>query len=297
MKHKSLLVLAIILLSLKSFAQNDLLERLQVLQNKTVKYYNIDNYLITSEIFNSDLNDKRLNILYRKYDIKTKDLKSKNPEIPYNHIYIKKENSVSDQLTQKNSYYFVENKDKMTVIIRFSNMTSIDQDLEKKMVNLIVENTIPKENYASLRIDSINFAGRNIKLNNSCYWTNVNTVQCPYLGEMNWSLHSDLNSAQTALDNQLLITKTKKGIKIIYDELVEVEFEGTPTKAKKVVIDFNGGTSLLLGITGNKTLTVYYVAENIRNHYLACVLSFWNNDDITSTGLPQLLNQVMKINN
>ncbi len=48
-------------------------------------------------------------------------------------------------------------------------------------------------------------------------------------------------------------------------------------------------------MTGGKTLTIYYIAEKVRGNYLSCVLSYWNNDVITETGLPPLLNEVMKL--
>ncbi len=292
---KSSVLVILILFSLKSYAQSEIVDRLQVLQSKAVKYYNIDGYLITSEIFNSDLKDKRLKAVLRKYNIKDDDAKTKNTGIIYDNFYVRQELRIADSLIQKDSYYFIENKEKMTVVIQFSAMNETDKDFENSIIDLILEKKIPKENFASLRTDNINFVGRKMRLSGSCYWTNVNTIQCPYCGEMNWGLHKDLKDAQKTVNEQLMLTKSRNGVKVTSEELVDIEFENTPTKAKKVVTDFTGVKSLLAGASGGKTLTIYYVAEKIRNNYISCVLSFWNNDEITETGLPPLLNEVMKI--
>jgi hypothetical protein len=148
-----------------------------------------------------------------------------------------------------------------------------------------------------MKIDSINFAGRKIKLGNNCNWTNVNTVQCPYYGEMNWSVHKDLKDAKNSVEQQLAITKSRKNGKVISEETVEVEFEGSDTQAKKVIYDFTGMTSLLVGMSGGKTLTIYYVVTKVRGNYVSCVMSFWNNDTITENGLAPLLEEVMKLKN
>ena len=147
----------------------------------------------------------------------------------------------------------------------------------------------------NVKIDSINFAGRKIKLGNSCNWTNVNTVQCPYYGEMNWSVHKDLEDAKNTVEQQFSITKSRKNGKVISEEIVDIEFEGTETKAKKVIYDFTGLTSVLASMSGGKILTIFYVATEVRGNYVSCVLSFWNNDTITENGLAPLLEKVMKL--
>ncbi|WP_431165964.1 hypothetical protein [Tenacibaculum halocynthiae] len=84
-------------------------------------------------------------------------------------------------------------------------------------------------------------------------------------------------------------------MKIISEEIVKIEFEGTETKAKKIIYDFTGITSVLANISGGKTLTIYYIATKVRDNYVSCVLSFWNNDTITKNGLAPLLEEVMKL--
>ena len=160
---------------------------------------------------------------------------------------------------------------------------------------LIINNEIPKSVYAPLEIASINFAGRKITLGKSCHWMGINNVQCPYYGQINWSVHKTLDDASQSVTNQYNIIKVKRGGKIISEEFVDVIFEGTEVKAKKVVYDFKGVASLLVGMSGGKTLTIYFVASPGRQNFVSCIMSFWNNDSVNPSGLPPLLEEVMKL--
>lgn len=276
--------------------ENNVLERLSALNNNGKIWYNIDGYSITSEKFNNTFDEKGLKKVFRKHQITDSDVKTKDDQIKFNNLFISKQQKITDNNFQTNNYYFVENPDKTVSVIWFIKNGKTDKETEEKMVNLIIENKIPEENFVPMKITSINFAGRKIELGNSCYWTFLNTVQCPYLGEMNWSVHRNLESAKEAIENQLNITKSKKGGKVASEEIVDVEFEGVQTKAKKVIYDFTGVASALAGMSGGKNLTVYYVAENVRNKNVSCVMSFWNNDQINpETKLPPLLEKIMKL--
>lgn len=293
---KALNLFFILIFSVCFSQENNVLERLSALNNNVKICYNIDGYSITSEKFNNSFDDKGLKKVFRKHQITDSDVKTKDDQIKFNNLFISKQQKIDDNNFQTNNYYFVENPDKTVSVIWFIKNGKTDKETEEKMVKLIIENKIPEENFVPMKITSINFAGRKIELGNSCYWTFLNTVQCPYLGEMNWSVHRDLESAKEAIENQLNITKSKKGGKVASEEIVDVEFEGVQTKAKKVIYDFTGIASALAGMSGGKNLTVYYVAENVRNKNVSCVMSFWNNDQINpETKLPPLLEKIMKL--
>lgn len=278
-----------------SFAKNDsIFNRLQAISNNGLTFYNIDGYKITSQTLSYPFNEKGLKKAYRKYSIKKDEKKSKDEQLPFENYYVTNNEEITEKLVQNNSYYFIENYDLIT-IIQFISINKRDKEFERTIVKPIIEKTIPKENYASMTIDSINFAGRKIKLGTSCNWTNINTVQCPYYGEMNWSVHKGLRDAKNTVEQQFAITKSRKSGKVISEETVEIEFEGTETSAKKVIYDFTGITSVLASMSGGKTLTIYYVATEVRGNYVSCVLSFWNNDTITENGLAPLLEKVMKL--
>ncbi|WP_404986049.1 hypothetical protein ACI513_02870 [Chryseobacterium sp. M5] len=293
---KAINLFFILIFSVCFSQENNVLERLSALNNNGKIWYNIDGYSITSEKFNNSFDEKGLKKVFRKHQITDSDAKTKDDQIKFNNLFISKQQKIADNNFQTNNYYFVENPDKTVSAVWFIKNGKTDKETEEKMVKLIIENKIPEENFVPMKITSINFAGRKIELGNSCYWTFLNTVQCPYLGEMNWSVHRNLESAKEAVENQLNITKSKKGGKVTSEEIVDVEFEGVQTKAKKVIYDFTGIASALAGMSGGKNLTVYYVAENVRNKNVSCVMSFWNNDQINpETKLPPLLEKIMKL--
>ena len=293
---KKLIIIIFLFVASVSFAQNEnLFERLQAINNSGITFYDVDGYIIASKTLEYKFTKKGLKKVYRKYSIKKKDDKTKDTLLKYNNYYVSNTDKLTDSLTQYNSYYFVENEKNRVTIIQFGSINKSDREFERKFTNLILNKEIPKKCFNPMVIDSINFAGRKIKLGSSCQWTNVNTVQCPYYGEMNWSVHKDLKDAENTVEQQFEITKSRKSGKIISEKIVEIEFEGTETKAKKIIYDFTGVTSLLAGMSGGKTLTIYYVATEVRNNYVSCVLSFWNNDTITENGIAPLLEKVMKI--
>ena len=294
---KKLITIILLFTITSSFGQKDsVFNRLQVINNNGLYFYNIDGYNITKQTLKYSFTEKGLKKAYRKYSIKKKVKKTKDEQLPYNNYYIKNDENVTENLVQNNSYYFIENYELIT-IIQFSSINKRDKEFERSIVKIIIENSIPEENYTSVRIDSINFAGRKIKLGKGCNWMNVNNVQCPYFGQMNWSIHKDLEDAKNSVEQQFSITKSRKGGKVISEEIVDIEFEGIETKAKKVIYDFTGLTSVLASMSGGKTLTIFYVATEVRGNFVSCVLSFWNNDTITENGLAPLLEEVMKLKN
>lgn len=279
-----------------SFAQNDnIFSRLQAINNNRISFFNIDGYTITSQTLNYPFTEKGLKKVYRKYSIKNNEEKTKDEQLAYNNYFVENDDNITESLVQNNTYYFIEDREKRITIVQFSSINKRNKEFERTIIKPIIENEIPKENYTSMTIDSINFAGRKIKLGNSCNWTNVNTVQCPYYGEMNWSVHKELEDAKNTVAQQFEINKSRKNGKVISEEMVDIVFEGTETKAKKVIYDFTGLTSVLASMSGGKTLTIYYVAAEVRGNYVSCVLSFWNNDTITENGLAPLLEKVMKL--
>jgi archaellum component FlaF (FlaF/FlaG flagellin family) len=294
---KSILYLLLLLTTASSFCQDndDFAKRLKALNNQTIIFYNVDGVEFSSQTFSNEFSEKGLKKIYRKYSISDSDLKVQDKKLENNNFYITKSEIVAENVNQISSYYFVENKSKTVTVFWFGYFGALNQDFERKYVNLILENKIPNEVFESMTIESIDFAGRQLELGNSCYWTNINTVQCPYYGEMNWSVHKTIESAKNSIHNQFTITKNKKGGKVLSEEEVDVLFEGTETKAKKVIYDFTGSKSLLAGMSGGKTLTIYYVACQVRENYVSCCMSFWNNDTITVSGLSPLLEKVMQL--
>ena len=195
-----------------------------------------------------------------------------------------------------NVVMLIESSDKKVIGLTFTSVNKSDKNLEREFVRLIRNSKIPDSVYSPLQVDNINFVGRKIPLGSRCHWMGVNNVQCTYLGQMNWSIHRSLDDATEKINVQFKSIAGKKG-KIISDTTVTVIFEGTETTARKIVYDFTGITSVLVGLSGGKTLTVYYVATSVRNKLVSCVMSHWNNDQINPSGLSPLLEEVMKLKN
>lgn len=275
-------------------AQNDsIFNRLQAIQNNSISYYNVDGINFSSETFNYKFTEKDLKKIYRKFSIKKRDVKTKDLDLGHNNFHISKSEEKAAGLVLRDSYYFVENLDGRVTVIWFYAYKPIPKELERKMVSAIVNNNIPESCFNSRNTEMINFAGRELELSDICQWTDVNNIQCPYYGQMNWSSHATKESAEEAITTQLKITENRKGIKKLSEETINIIFEGKPTEALRVVYDLTGATSLLAGMSGGKTLTTYYVSQEVRGKYLSCVLSHWNNDNINESGLPALLEQVM----
>jgi len=294
---KSLFLLIVALTTTLSFCQekDDFSKRLKAINNQTIIFYNIDGVDFSSQTFSNEFSEKGLKKLYKKYSINESDIKVKDDSLKNNNFYITKSENVAENINQISSYYFVENQNKTVSVFWFGYYNKLNKEFERKYVNHILNDEIPKEVFEPMTIESIDFAGRKIELGNSCNWTNINTVQCPYYGEMNWSVHKTIETAKNSIDNQFNITKSRKGGKVISEEEIDVIFEETETKAKKVIYDFTGAKSLLAGMSGGKTLTIYYVACKVRENYVSCCMSFWNNDTITENGLAPLLEKVMKL--
>lgn len=278
------------------FAQNEeLFNRLRAINNSDTTFYNVDGIDFSKQTLSSDFNDKNLKKAYRKYSIKKKDLKERDDLLNFENYKVTNREEFPDGLVAVNVNYFVKNKDNRISVFWFGYFDKSNPEFERKMIDLILNDAIPKTCFSSIKTNTINFAGREIELGDNCNWMNINNIQCPYYGQMNWSLHKTKTSADVSIQNQLKATKTKNGGKVFSEEDVDIVFEGVPTKAKKVLYDFTGVTSLLASMSGGKNLTIYYVSAKVRETYISCVLSFWNNDNINPSGLPPLLDQIMSI--
>ena len=267
-----------------------LLDRLSAIKNGDRDFYAIDGYTITNEDLKLPFDEKGFKKAYRKLKINAQDAQS-NPRIHTDNYLVNR-----DKEEYVESLYFVKSPANTISLVWFSKLRDREVEVEEALVNLIVENKIPQELFAPTDARSIDFAGRKIPMLDDCYFTGINIVQCPYNGEMNWGVYRTLEDAQQAVAEQFAVNKQRKMFKPIEEEEVEVLFEEIPTKAKRVVFDIKGVASALAGMSGGKTLTVYYVAQVVRNRPIACVMSFWNNDNINATtGLPLLLSRVMQL--
>lgn len=269
--------------------------RLQAISNHGVDFFNVDGIEITSQKIDAEFSAKNISKKFKQLSIKVNELNFSDSLLKIKNFYLLKSNEEPAGLFNNLSFYFIESKDHKMVGITFAMINKTDKEFERKFINLIYNDSIPKTLYNSTDLEFINFAGRKIPLGGNCHWMGINNLQCPYYGQMNWSLHKDLDDASKTINNHFQSIKARKNGKIVSDSTVNVIFEGTPTTARRVIFDFTGVTSALVGMSGGKTLTIYFVAVEVRHNIVSCVMSFWNNDQINSSGLSPLLEKVMKL--
>lgn len=292
-----LLTLILLLTTCFVFGQDStsLFSRLNGISNSGIDFFNVDGIEITVQKVETELNPKNISKKFKNLSVKEKEITSSDSTLEFPNYYVSKSKVATEQLTMNMNYYFFKNAEDKVVGISFITINKTDKELERKFARLIKDNAIPKEVYSSLNIDDINFAGRKIPLGSGCRWMGINNVQCPYWGQLNWSVHKTLEDATSSVNNQFMSIKAGNKGKIVSDTTVAVIFEGAETNAKKIIFDITGVNSVLVGMSGGKTLTVYFIAAPVRNNFVSCVMSFWNNDQINPSGLPPLLEQVMKL--
>ena len=273
----------------------NLFARLQGISNRGVDFFNVDGIEITSQKLDIEFSAKNCAKKFSQLKIKEKELTTSDNLLDFRNFYVYKSQEDPQNFFQNITYYFVESPDKKLIAFTFASINKNDKEFERNFIKLVCNNSIPKSVYNSVEIDSIDFAGRKIPLGRSCRWMGVNNVQCPSYGQMNWSVHKDLEDASETINNQFVSVFSRKGGKVVSDTIVDVIFEGVETTARKVVYNFTGAKSLLLKMEGSNQLTIYLVSAAVRDNFVSCVMSFWRSDQINPSGLPPLLEQVMKL--
>jgi len=297
MKTKVLFLTLISIIVCNVYGQADerFFTRLQGISNRGVDFFNVDGIEITSQKINAEFSVNNCEKRFPQLKIKKKDLTTSDSLLGFRNFYVFKSQEDPKNFFNNMSYYFVESPDNKLIAFTFASINKNDKEFERNFIKLVCNNTIPDSIYNSPEIANINFAGRKIPLGNNCRWMGVNNVQCPYYGQMNWSVHKDLEDASTTIENHYAVLKSKKGVKVVSEEIVDVIFEGVETTAQKAVLDFTGARGLLLSMEGSKRLTVYLVSVPIRDNFVSCVMSYWASNQINPSGLPPLLEQVMKL--
>lgn len=273
----------------------DVFSRLQAISNNGIDFFNVDGIEITSKRTSATFSPKNISKEFKQFKIKKKELVKGDSLLGFQNYYVFKTQEEPKGYHNNISYYFVKDSDNRIVGFTFASINKTDKEFERNFIKSVMNKQIPNFVYNDLQADTIDFAGRKIPLGSNCNWMGVNNIQCRYYGQMNWSVHQNLEDARETMNNQFASIKSRKNGEVVADTTVNVIFEGKETEAKKIIYDFTGVTSALAGMSGGKTLTIYYVAAPVRNNYVSCVMSFWNNDQINPSGLPPLLEQVMKL--
>ncbi len=278
-----------------AFAQEKtLVERLEAIDTGQYTFYESDGMVITKRTFSNDFSEKGLAKTQRHLNIKSKEfVKSNLAVFDFKNVTFEKtENNYFSEV-----YYVFLNSDQSTEVYLFTSLNPIDKEIAKEFIILNEKQQIPAHIFQSHEVgSSFKFLNKEIKTPGKCYFTNIRTLQCPYNGEINWSVFKDLESAKEMIEAQYQGTfHGNKSIKVIQEKQISVNFKGIETTARKVVADITGLNSLLASTSGGKTLEIYYIAEKINGYNVGVVMSFWNNDNKAPNGLAPLINTLMQI--
>ena len=297
-----------IFLTVGAFGQQEssarLFERLQAISENNIDYYNIDGITISSQVINIPFSKE--NICKGLSSLKESVLSKSVIFLSQKNFVYEKIDTLCNKFLQYNTNYFIENEKGHITHIIYMSIDKQCAELQKTLTPLIVEKKIPETVFNKEFFNTLNFAGRKIDLGTyACRWTNVNCVQCNYRGEMNWSVHRDSLDAVKSVEQQRYITANcnfKKGdAKAVIENEINIIFEGQPLKASRITYQLEGEIGKLLLNTGGgntRSLIIYYVVAPVRNNYVSCVMSHWNNDFLEEeSGLPLLLGKVMQLKN
>lgn len=153
---KKITSLLLLFLSVIVYCRNDdFAQRLKAIHNYSATYYNVDGIDFSSQTYNYDFSEKSLKKIYKKFDIKDSDLKTKDESLSNNNVHVVKTKTVNGNLLQTNSYYFLEDNSKTMTIIWFGYFNKPEEDFEKQYVNRILKNEIPEDVFELMNIDSI----------------------------------------------------------------------------------------------------------------------------------------------
>ena len=295
-----ILPLAIFIVASANAQTDDLVSRMQALRRGKMEFFNVDgveiSYLpMAGEFTPKDIAKKYGAILknYKEVKVKTSDFTVSDTLLGLRNYYVRKTID-REGLPGYQDEYFIESKSG-TIAVAFQSTHELTQDFERQVAMLFIRKEIPANVFQPSRMDSINFAGRYIYLGGPCHWMSVNNLQCPTNGQMSWSSFPTLGQAQKDIDDHFEFLKRSNKGQIISDEQVDVLFEGQETKARKIVFDFKGVTSVLVGMSGGKVLTIFMAAAPIRGRFVSAVMSHWNNDYVGEEGLPALTSDVLRI--
>ncbi|MHC8949586.1 hypothetical protein [Sphingobacterium hungaricum] len=269
------------------------LERLSGISNNGMNYYNIEGIQLYS--YAIDLDFSKQNILANFNDLREEQLATSDETLAFKNYHVADQHKDSLGFISYFSTYFIESENNKIIAISFASVDKSEKELERELVHLIRNNAIPKSVYHKMTTDTVNFAGRQLLLDFPCQWMDVNSLQCPKCGQINWSLHPTLTSAQDVLDNFAATTEMNKFGKLVTDTSIQVIFEGKETTARKIVFDVSERVTELNLSEGTKTLTAYYVVAPSGTNYISCIMSHWNNDQLNQNGLPPLIDKIMQL--
>ncbi len=181
MKKNIVLIFILLIICQTSFSQNEeLFKRLRAIHNSGITFYNVDGIDFTSQNISYEFNDKNLKKAYRKNKIKKADKKVADTKLNYENYKVINRKEFENGLISVSVNYFVRNKQDRIAVFWFGYYEKDNPEFERNMIDLILNDLVPKTCFDSIKTDNVNFAGREIELGGNCNWMTINNIQCPY---------------------------------------------------------------------------------------------------------------------
>lgn len=181
-----------------------------------------------------------------------------------------------------NACYLFQREGKYLEIIVFQTLNQRDILLEHDIINAYHNDALRDYIHVGNTATTINFIGREISLGNLCNWLSPNNVSCKG-GQISWSEFPSYQEAIVDLQAKVL-SNEHPDLQILNDQDVNIIFEGVATIARRIVY---------MSPDRQYPLAVYYIAQEVRERFVSCVLSnyVYNRDDHE---LSLFLQQVMQ---
>lgn len=289
MKIINLLIVFISITVFSAAGQTNVFQNAQGIKLEKITFYDSEGYLIFLQEFDYNFDEKGINKVRKKYSISKNTPATEDAEFPEVKIFT----TVDIKGTSKTQtvYYLSSSGQGKIRVIGFSTFCDRDTNIERQYYQAIESGMLPDDILIPTLVDTIQFAGRSIDLGPACRWMGVRNLQCPNMGQMNWSEFTSLERAKQMIEGQKAQNSEMKMGDVLEDNEIDIIFEGMPVKAlrRKLKIKI---PQLIMG--GSNILIIYYVTAEVRGRYVACVLSHYT-DDIGAKKLPPLLSEVMEI--
>lgn len=261
----------------------------QAIAQEQVTFYDVEGYTIFQQEFPYRFDDKGFEKIKKKFTIPKDTQAEEDPDFPGVKIFNVRE--TKGGATSQSTYYVAQGALDKIAVVGFYTLCDRVKTLEKTYYDAIVSYSMPKEIFASMEVDTIQFAGRALDLGTACHWRGVRNLQCPNMGQMNWSEFSSLDRAKQMTEGQKALNASLKMGDLLEDVEVDIIFEGQPTRALRRTLKIKI-PQLIMG--GSNILIIYYVTAQVNNRYISCTLSHYT-DDVNAKKLPPLLSEVMAL--
>ena len=195
-------------------------------------------------------------------------------------------------------FYFFQKAPGRVLGIAIGGPRAVDEDFQHAVARTLLTVEIPDTLIAPKPSPAteLHFVGRTIPVGGRCNWMGPAVLQCPDFGEINWSLHPTEAEATEHLALQMQRNAAGSQFTMEEDEKVPVILEGVEVEARRLQYRLKGVLGAVAkNAEGSRTLIVYYLTAPVRGRWVRFVGSHWTSDYLEPSGLPKLLDMVMRL--